>query len=161
LPGLQTTLTATGSASPGSLPFTYRWRRDAAILGGILGNTYVADIRYLGNYRVEAIDAKGCIRSSPVVSITDSVSTRLFIVTNPTSGPVTIYYHNPGGAFVKRSISIYNSAGAMVLQNEVTVSGAYPIMLYSLKSLSQGMYVVVLRDETGRVLAREKLVLFY
>jgi hypothetical protein len=159
LPGLQTTITASGSAAPGSLPFTLRWTLNSAILGGINGNTYTAGITRLGNYRVDITDAKGCFGQSNVLNIGDSVSTRFFIFPNPASTSVEFTFHNPGGGAVDWQITIYNSTGGKVLYDRIFNAGAYPKMIENVSRLASGVYLVSLADKSGKILAKGKMMI--
>ncbi len=157
LPGLQTIITATGAAAPGSIPFTFRWTLDGAILGGISGNSYTAGITRLGNYRVDITDAKGCVNQSNILNIGDSVSTKLFIFPNPAKTSVELAFYNPGGQAVDWQITIYNSAGARVLFDKIFNTGAYPRMIENVSRLASGLYFISLSDGSGKILAKGKI----
>ena len=157
-PGLQTTITATGSASPGSLPFSYRWYLNGSLLGGVTGNSYAANITKLGNYMVEITDAKGCVGQSPLLNIRDSANNRLFIFPNPNNGVFAVAFHNPGGSIAERQVTLYNSSGVKILLSKATISGTYQLMRYNITPVAKGLYFIVLGDNTGKILAKGKIV---
>lgn len=157
LPGLTTTITATVNVAVS--PFSYRWRLGSAILGSVTGNTYTADISRLGDYRVEIIDAKGCVGQSALLTIGDSASNKFFILPNPNSGLFAISLYNPGGGIAERQVTIYNALGAKIIFDKATISGAYGLLYYDISPAARGMYYVVLSDGAGRVLAKAKMLI--
>ena len=156
-PGLETIITATGSASAGSLPFSFRWFLDGTQLGSVTGNTYKAGISRLGNYRVDIIDARGCVGQSNILNIGDSVSSKLFIFPNPAKTSVEFAFHNPGGLQVNFQITIYNATGSKMLYDRVSNAGAYPKMIENVSRLASGLYFICLTDNSGKILAKGKL----
>lgn len=158
-PGLETTITAAGSAPAGALPFSFRWFLNGAQLGGITGNTYKAGISRLGNYRVEIIDAKACVGQSNILNIEDSVSTKLFIFPNPVKTSVELTFYNPGGQTVDWQVTIYNSTGGKVLYDRIFNAGAYPKMIENVSRLASGVYFVSLSDKSGKILAKGKMII--
>ena len=158
-PGLQTTITATGSGSAGSLPFSFRWILNGSYIGGATGNTYSADFTKLGSYRAEITDAKGCVGLSAVLNIGDSASNKLFIFPNPNNGEFKVTFHNPGSSLAEREVTIYNSLGEKILSHRVTISGPYQLILYNLSSVAKGIYFIVLSDGAGKILAKEKVTI--
>lgn len=158
LPGRSTTLTATGTVSPGATPFSYRWYRDGGQLGGVSGNTYQADIFKTGSYRAEIVDAKGCVGQSNIINISDSASSRFFIFPNPARYLVEFTFYNPGAQSVSWHLEIFNSAGTKMLDDYVTNAGPYPRMIENVSNWARGIYWVILRDKTGQALGKGKLL---
>lgn len=158
LPGLITTITASGIAAPGSLPVTFRWKLGNAILGGVNGTTYDVSIARLGDYQVEIIDAKGCVGQSPVLNIGDSAINKLFILSNPNSGQFAVTYYNSGNTPVERKLVLYSACGAKIFSDETIVSGAYQLMHYDISKVAKGMYFLLLLDKSNKVLAKEKML---
>jgi hypothetical protein len=156
-PGLETIITATGSAS--ALPFSFRWFLDGASLGGVTSNTYKAGISRLGNYRVDIVDARSCVGKSNILNIGDSVSTKLFIYPNPAKSSVELAFYNPGGQTVDWQITIYNSSGGKVLYDRIFNAGAYPKMIENVSRLASGVYFVSLSDKSGKILAKGKMMI--
>lgn len=159
LPGLETVITATGSVSAGASPFSFRWYLEGAQLATVTGSTYTVGINRLGNYRVEIIDAKGCVGQSSILNIGDSASNRLFILPNLNNGQFAIALHNPGSGTAERQIAIYNANGNRILFEKTTFSRAYQLKYYNITKAARGIYIIVLADQAGKVLAKEKMVI--
>lgn len=107
--GWNTTLTVNVTPAPG---LTFAW-----FLNGTqqpeTGNTLIATVNRLGNYRVVVTSGTGSCQSE-LLNIKDSASSNLFIYPNPNMGKFTVAYHNPNASARKQFISIYNSQGAKV-----------------------------------------------
>ena len=97
-------------------------------------------------------------RSSNILNIGDSVTNRFFIFPNPASTSVEFAFHNPGGQPVNWTITIYNATGRKVLNDRIFNSGSYPKMVENVGRFAKGMYFVVLSDNSGKILAKEKLL---
>ncbi|MFN8290801.1 MAG: zinc-dependent metalloprotease family protein [Chitinophagaceae bacterium] len=157
-PGLQTTLTAAGTVSPGASPFTYRWYRGGAFLGGVTGNTYRVDITKTGSYRAEILDARGCVGQSNTITITDSASTRFFIFPNPARNLVEFAFYNPNGQPVSWRLEIFNAAGIKMLDDVVSNAGPYPKMVENVSQWAKAVYFVILKDKSGKIIGKGKLL---
>lgn len=79
-PGLRTTLSST--VSP--IAATYTWLRNGNPVGS--ASSQVVDIDGLGDYTLRVTDVNGCTNTSNLISITDSVTGKVFIYPNPNSG---------------------------------------------------------------------------
>ncbi len=160
LPGQTTTLTATPSASTGGTLST-SWYRDGTAFANT-GNTYVADVTKLGSYQVKIQEmfSSGliCFNESPIVIISATVSTRLFIFPSPNDGRFTVSYYNTGGAGTSRSITIYDSKGAKVYNAKFPVIGPYTLLSIDLRPAQRGVYYVVVGDATGKKLSEGKVM---
>jgi hypothetical protein len=55
-------------------------------------------------------------------------------------------------------MTIFNAAGMKVLQDAVFNAGPYPRMIENVNLWARGVYLVVLRDKTGNVLGKGKLL---
>ncbi|HEY6064155.1 MAG TPA: M36 family metallopeptidase, partial [Chitinophagaceae bacterium] len=159
LPGQTTTLTATPSASTGGT-LTTNWFFNTGAISNA-GNTRLVNVEQVGDYqvRIQETFAGGlvCSNQSAVVSITATPSPKLFIFPSPNDGRFTVAYYNNGGASTKRTISIFDSEGALVYQSKFDISGAYTLIPVDLRKHSTGIDVVVIYDQNGIKLAEGKV----
>ncbi|NDF99385.1 MAG: hypothetical protein EB101_10795, partial [Chitinophagia bacterium] len=116
LPGQQTTLTATPSATTGGV-ITTVWTYNGQPLSPV-NNTYTATVNGLGDYQASIRETwpSGlfCSALSQVVTITANVSSRLFIFPSPNDGNFTVSYYNAGGGNSSRQLVIFDAKGAVV-----------------------------------------------
>jgi len=153
LAGWTTTLTVNVTPAPG---LSFAW-----LLNGNLqpetGNTLVADVNRLGNYRVIVTSGTGSCQSE-LLNIKDSASSKLFIYPNPNMGVFWVSDYNATGGARQQSISVYNSQGARVW--DVTYSSSLPYYLQKvdLRHYGGGVYFVVLRDASGKKLKTGRVV---
>ncbi|MBL0181561.1 MAG: T9SS type A sorting domain-containing protein [Chitinophagaceae bacterium] len=151
--GWTTTLTVNVTPAPG---LSFAW-----LLNGNLqpetGNTLVADVNRLGNYRVIVTSGTGSCQSE-LLNIKDSASSKLFIYPNPNMGVFWVSEYNSTGGARQQSISVYNSQGARVW--DVTYSSSLPYYLQKvdLRHYGAGVYFVVLRDASGKKVKTGRVV---
>jgi hypothetical protein len=159
LPGQTTTLTATTGAGTGGV-FSTAWTYNNTLLA-VTGNSYQVNIEHTGAYQVQALETwpsgLACSALSPVINIAADPSSRLFIFPSPNDGNFTVSYYNNGNAATQRSITIYDSKGALVYNSRFTVSGPYTLVPVSLPQLSTGIYMLVVGDAAGKKLAEGKV----
>jgi hypothetical protein len=155
-PGLTTTLMATPTPATG---VTLIWELNSSIITGQTSNTLVTDVTGFGNYQVFVTDGNGCINQSPVVTISDSASSKLFIYPNPNLGHFTVAYYNPGGVNTQRTITIFDSHGAKVYTGSFAVSSPYELLSIDMKIPARGIYYVVVGNSSGKKLAEGKLLI--
>ena len=151
LPGLTTTLTATG-ASATTNNFVYTWTYTGPGAAPVFtGNTHAVTLTGLGVYTVTAADAGNlaCVSQPASITISDSASSKLFIYPSPTTGKFTVAYHNAGAA-TQQGITIYDSKGARVFNKVFAVTQAYQLHAIDLRAAGNGIYYVVLRDASGK-----------
>ena len=150
-PGLSTTLTA--SILPSSTGFTISWYQNNTLIPGVTGTTYSADLNKLGAYRVDIVNATtGCNSQSNVVTIADSVSSRLFIFPSPNNGQFSVSYYNSGGGSTNRTVTVYDSKGARVYYQQFAIGGPYTILGINLGAAQRGVYYVVVGDADNKPL---------
>ena len=150
-PGLHTTLFTTISPA-GS--YTYKWYLNNVLLPAVSAASYPVDVDGLGNYSVNITDINGCSTLSNIVNVSDSASNNLFIYPNPTSGKFQVrYYFKNGINAPGRTIVVYNAMGARVLTQAFTAAATYDRMDVNLTNMQSGVYLVELRETTGKRLA--------
>ena len=148
-PGLSTTLTAT--AVPTTV--TYSWYKNNTLITTNTGTTLAVNIDGLGDYKVIVRDGNGCISLPAQISISDSITNRLFIYPNPTSGIFQVRYHNGNIGSLPWNLVILDAKGARGAINNYTITGPYDKMEVDLRPAGHGIYWVELRDKDGKRLA--------
>jgi len=156
-PGQTTTLTAT--VTPTSPDFTYIWMKNGVVLPGVTGTTHVVDIDGLGEYTVKVTAPAICDAVSNVVKISDSLSTRFYVYSNPNDGRFKVRYYNGTNTSQKRMLGIYDYSGKLVYLTNWTVTGPYDAMDINIMHVAHGTYVVILTDKDGKVLGKEKVMI--
>lgn len=155
-PGLTTTLSANVSPS-GTV--NYVWTRNGTVMSGVTTATIPVTLDGLGDYAVTVTNAGGCTNTSTLLSINDSVTTRLFIYPNPNAGQFQVSYHSSALAAVNYSLSVYDSKGALVFRQVFTINTPYQRMDIDMRKQAKGVYQVVLHDRSGKRLASEGVVI--
>lgn len=160
-PGLTTTLTATVTNSTAT-PFNYAWfKNNASLSSGNTVNPISVNINSLGDYRVFITDGNGCTAQSPTVTIGDSANSKLFIYPNPNNGIFTVTYYSNASLFAptKQGITIYDRQGKQVYNNIFEVTRAYQMHQIDLRNYSAGVYYVVIRDENGKAIQTQPVLI--
>ncbi len=158
LPGKTTTLTAGPTGTGGVLATAWTFNGNAL---SVTGNSYVVNVEKVGNYQVGITETWPstlvCANISPVVTITATVSDKLFIFPSPNDGRFTVAYYNNGGASTQRKIVIVDSKGAKVYDRQFAITGAYTLLSIDLRAGSRGIYYVMVGDASGKKLATGKV----
>ena len=148
-PGLTTTITTTSTPAAAS----YTWFRNNAVLAGVTTSSYVVDIDHLGDYKVRVVDVNGCVNTSNTVSITDSLSGRVFIYPNPNAGVFQVRYNPIHNSVTPYGLNIIDALGKRVLSQQYTLGVPYAPMFVNLNNYSTGVYWVEVVDIDGNRLA--------
>jgi hypothetical protein len=160
LPGQTTTLTATPSASTGGTIST-NWTQNSQPYTPSSNLSNVAAINDLGTYQVGIRETwpSGlfCSALSQTVTITASVSNRLFIFPSPNDGNFTVSYYYSGSSASARVINIYDGKGALVYRESFSVAGPYTLLPIDLRNAARGIYYVVVGDASGNKLIQGKV----
>jgi len=156
LPGLTTTLSV--SSTPAAT--SYSWFKNQLGFPAATSGNYTATIDDQGTYKVSVIDINGCTNTSNSITISDSVSSKLFIFPNPASGgTASVSYYSLKGNVLARVLAIYDSKGALVMNKVFEVGKPYDKMEVDLSRLQRGLYIVNLLDRSGVKIATGKLVI--
>ncbi|HYC39374.1 MAG TPA: T9SS type A sorting domain-containing protein [Chitinophagaceae bacterium] len=157
LPGRSTTLSVNVTPAPN---LTFAWYLNGNLISGATGNSVVATVTELGNYRVIVTNTSpgGTSCTSELFNVKDSVSTRFFIFPSPNSGRYTVSYYNTGGTTKTRSVTVYDSKGSQVYNGRFSVTGPYTLLNIDMRDAQSGVYYVVLRDAGGKEIARGKVM---
>ncbi len=153
-PGLTTTISAATAPAAGT---TYLWYKNGIALTGQTGNSISVNMSGVGNYTLKANNLNGCIGSSNTLAILDSVKQNMFIYPNPSTGRFQVRYFSDNNNLKPRKISIYNAAGALVLNATFVMFDSYTPMNIDLSKNGTGTYYIHLMDNDGKNLVTEKI----
>ena len=149
-PGLTTTLFST--VSP--VAATYTWLRNGVQVSGAAASSLLINIDQLGDYTLRVTDVNGCTNVSNLVSITDSISGKVFIYPNPNSGQFQVrYYSIINNANLPRGINVYDAMGKRVLTQTYSINAPYARMDIDLRNNGTGVYWIEVVDVVGNRLA--------
>ena len=149
-PGLQTTLTATPAGS-------FIWYKNNIILPGITTNTLNVKSEDLGDYKVTVTDVNGCTNTSATLSITDSVTTKIFVYPNPNNGLFTVSYYTAIGNTSSKTITIFDSKGARIYSQAFIAAPGYDKLNINIRAHAKGLYILLLSDSNGKRIATTKI----
>lgn len=148
-PGLTTTLSSTSTPAAA----IYTWYRNNAVVTGATTGSYVVDIDHLGTYKLTVTDVNGCFNTSNLVTISDSLSGRVFIYPNPNSGLFQVRYNPVHNNVTPYGINILDALGKRISSQNYTLGTAYAPMYVNLGNYSTGVYWVEVVDVDGNRLA--------
>ena len=148
-----------GAATGGML--SYAWLYNNAPAPALTGNTQVIGVNNTGTYQVTVQETwpSGlvCASLSPLVTITATASSRLFIFPSPNDGQFQVSYYNESGQATRRVIAIFDSKGSLVFNRGFNVTGYYTLIPVDLRQANTGIYYVVVGDAQGRKMAEGKV----
>ncbi len=149
-PGLTTTLFST--VTPAAA--TYTWLRNGTAIANATGSSLIVNVDGLGDYRVRVTDVNGCSNTSNLVSLTDSVSGKVFVYPNPNSGQFQVrYYSIINNTGLPRGVNIYDARGKRISTQVYSISSPYARMDVDLRNHGTGVYWVEVVDANGNRLA--------
>jgi hypothetical protein len=145
-PLLKTNLTAT--VTPVAAGNVIEWYKDNSVLpiatGPSINNINVDQV---GSYVAKITTAQGCTASSNVVVISDSATSQLFVYPNPNNGQFKIRYYIPENVIsVVRKVVIFDSKGALVYNQRISVQTRWGAMDINIRNAAQGSYFIKLLD---------------
>ncbi len=149
-PGLRTTLFSTVAPAAAS----YTWLRNGNTVGGANASSLLIDIDGLGDYRLRVTDVNGCVNTSNMVSLVDSVSGKVFIYPNPNSGQFQVrYYSVINNTGLPRGINVYDARGKRVVTQTYSIASPYARMDVDIRNHGTGVYTIEVVDVNGNRLA--------
>lgn len=149
-PGLKTTISST--VTPAAA--TYTWLRNGAAVGGATGSSVIVDVDGLGDYTLRVTDVNGCVNTSNTVTVSDSVTGKVFIYPNPNSGQFQVRYHSIlNNTSLPRGINVYDARGKRVLTQTYSIGAPYARMDVDLRNHGTGVYWIEVVDNNGNRLA--------
>ncbi len=154
-PGLVTNVSA--SSTPAAA--THTWFYNGGLISGVTGNTVSGiDVDRMGDYSVKVTDINGCISTSGIVSITDSITGKVFIYPSPNKGQFQVRYYSVVGNEVPRALTVFDAKGSKVFTQVYSVNKPYAKMDVDLRNIGAGIYWVELSDRNGKRLATGRVV---
>ena len=146
LPGLRTTLFSTVSPIAAS----YSWFKNGAAVANSNASSLLIGVDGIGDYKLTVTDVNGCTNTSNTVSITDSISGRVFIYPNPNSGQFQVrFYSATNNTNLPRGINVYDAMGKRVLTQSYSINTAYGRMDVDLRKHGTGVYWIEVVDVAG------------
>lgn len=161
-PGLRTMLTATVAPTAGTN--TFQWFHDGDIIPGAITNMLEVGFgNYgLGTYTVKLTDPTICSGNvSASIDITDSTSNTLFIWPNPNNGIFQVRYDDGLSDIYTKPpyLGVFDSKGARLSNKSYKIVTAYQRMDVDMSSMPNGIYIVVLYDNSGTLLKSGRVVI--
>jgi len=154
-PGLTTTLYTTSNPAGAS----YVWMNNGTVVPGATASTYVANLNGFGVYTVKVTDVNGCSSTTSKLAITAIPGNTLFIYPNPTTDGI---FHVRLYSLIlsdRRTITIYNSAGAVVAKKEFPTSSSFEDTIFDLGKIAPGVYIVEVKHLHENKSAVGKLII--
>ncbi|HNP53575.1 MAG TPA: T9SS type A sorting domain-containing protein, partial [Ferruginibacter sp.] len=153
--GLTTTITANSTPAGAQ----WNWTYEGSPLPGATGSSITVNHDGLGDYAVTVTDVNGCVSSSNVISIGDSLFLTAFIFPNPNNG--TFFVRDVAENLIsnKRMIMLFDAKGARVYSKLAISAGANLPIAVTVKDLANGIYVLVLADELGNSIRSAKVII--
>ncbi len=149
-PGLTTTLFST--VTPAAA--TYTWLRNGTAVANATGSSLIVNVDGLGDYRLRVTDVNGCTSTSNLISLSDSVSGKVFVYPNPNSGQFQVrYYSIINNTGLPRGVNIYDARGKRISTQVYSISSPYARMDVDLRNHGTGVYWVEVVDANGNRLA--------
>jgi hypothetical protein len=149
-------VTLTASVTPPGT-YTYTWYKNGNVDPTKTGSSIIANVDDLGSWEVEATSAQQCSGRSAVVEVDYAQTNTMFTYPNPNKGRFVVRYFS-SNLTTARSISVYDSKGALVYQKMFTINAPYTGMQIDLINAASGVYMVDLRDASGKRIASSKIV---
>jgi uncharacterized repeat protein (TIGR01451 family) len=153
LPGQTVQLNA--SATPASTSFS--WFKNGGPIAGQSGSSINISANGAGTYTASVTDANNCTGSSNAINIRDSVPSNAFIYPNPNKGEfkITVPSTVPNSNV---NVTLYDAKGSRVyVKGFAFVTGA--VLQINIKTLSSGIYAVVLTDQDGNIIRTGKVLI--
>ena len=163
-PGLRTAISST--VSPIVNVPNYIWLRNGSplvqtngvnplgIVSGLTTGIIVLDVDGMGTYQLQVTDVNGCTNiSSNSVTISDSLSGRVFLYPNPNNGRFQVRYDPIANNVLPRGINVYNTLGQRITTQYYSLGLPYARMDVDLTPFGSGVYWIEIVDVNGQRLA--------
>jgi hypothetical protein len=147
---------STGIAATTSVPVSFIWFRNGAVVSGANNATIPVNIDGVGAYTVQVTNTAGCSNTSLALTIADSVTARIFIYPNPNNGQFQVSYYN--ATPTENTISVFDARGARIVTKKFPLNTSYERMNIDVRNHGKGTYNVVLSDKNSKKLASASVV---
>lgn len=155
-PNTSATLNATASPAGN---YTYQWFLNTVAVNSNTGANLTVGIDDVGSYTVTVTDANtGCTATSNALAVTEVASTEFYIYPSPNNGQFKVRYYNSEPS-TQRTLNIYDTKGAKIYSKPYSINAAYTLMEVNLSNAQAGIYLVELRDKTGKRIALGKVII--
>ncbi len=154
LPGLTTTLSINSTPSAAD----YVWYRNDIELPSATTDKLNVTVDELGVYKVRVTDINGCVNTSDILAVTDSVSGKLFVFPNPNNGQFRVSYHSLAGNALPRKLVVYDAKGALVYNKTYAIAKPYDKMEVDFRGMGKGVYIIHLLGVSGNRIAIGKVL---
>ncbi len=145
-PGQTTNLTTTTNQPGGS----YVWLLNGQPTGATGPTLSGLTVDQAGSYTVRYTDPNGCVNTSSAVEITAQQSDLMWVYPNPNFGQFQVRVFSTGNT--PFTVNVYDSKGSRVFTRTANPTQAYTSIPVDLGMKSMGVYVVELRDASGKQL---------
>ena len=157
-PGRATSVIATPLAAG---TYTYQWfRNDVALIGENSATVDSIGLKYpSGRYRVAigyTTPLPACSVQTPELVIGDSAMSRLFLYPNPTSGRFSASLYSSGQS--RLFVRVTDARGALVYEKGFDAQAGYTHMDINLGAAGRGLYIMEVRDASGKRLGTERFM---
>jgi hypothetical protein len=140
--------------SPAAQAGGYTWLRNGVAVSNANTSSLVVGIDGLGDYTLRVTDVNGCSNTSNLISLTDSVSGRVFIYPTPNAGQFQVrYYSIINNTGLPRGINVFDARGKRVVTQTYSISAPYARMDVDLRNHGTGVYWIEVVDVNGNRLA--------
>lgn len=153
LPGQTIQLSA--SSNPASTSFS--WFINGNSISGQSGSSINITANGSGTYTATVTDGNNCTGTSNAITIRDSVPANSFIYPNPNRGEFKVLVPS-GIPNSNLNITLYDAKGSRVyVKGYAYTTGA--VLEVNIKTLSSGIYAVVLSDKEGNIIRTGKVLI--
>ncbi len=152
IPGRRTTLTTVVNPSGGS----YVWLLNGQPTGATGATLPGLTVDNIGSYTVRYTDPNGCVTTSAALEVIAQQSDLMWVYPNPNQGQFQVRVYS--AANTPFTLNVFDAKGAKVFSKTTTPTQAYTTIPVDLgKTTPMGVYVVELRDNTGKRLGSKQI----
>jgi hypothetical protein len=140
----------------------FQWYRNDVALSGETGLTIdsIGMKHSSGRYRIRigyASPSPACPVLTPELVIGDSAVARLFLFPNPNTGKFRMAIYQPTQSGL--TVSVLDGRGMLILERGVNGVPGYTTTDIDLGNPGPGVYLIVVRDGSGKRLATERFMI--
>ena len=155
-PGQTTTIFSTVTPNPAAI---YTWYYNAVVLSGATADTLLVNYGSAGDYQLKVTDVNGCTNLSNIINIANSFAFNLITYPNPSAGKFQVRYNSPANNTVQRSLIVYNNRGERIITKNFIQTIPYQKIDVDIRAHGKGLYWVEMKDQNGKRLAINRVVI--